>query len=93
MNRSFLSRALFYTGAATIVIYALLPFLWATFSSLRSEGGVFLPGLQSFVGPLTIKNYVAVLQDPRMLSSCINSIIVAAGTVCLSLLLGSLAMH
>jgi trehalose/maltose transport system permease protein len=94
MNRSFLSQALFYIGATTIVVYALFPFVWAGFSSLRSEGGgIFLPGLQSFLGPLTIKNYVTVLKDPRMLSSCINSIIVAVGTVSLSLLLGSLCAY
>jgi len=93
MNRSFLSRSLFYIGAATIVVYALFPFAWAAFSSLRSEDGLFLPGLQSFLGPLTLRNYLTVLQDPRMLSSCINSIIVAAGTVSLSLLLGSLCAY
>jgi len=94
MNRSFLSRALFYLGATTIVVYALFPFVWAGFSSLRSEGGgIYLPGLQSFLGPLSIKNYVIVLKDPRMLSSCINSIMVAVGTVSLSLLLGSLCAY
>jgi trehalose/maltose transport system permease protein len=93
MNRLFLSRVLFFSGVTAIVIYALFPFVWATFSSLRSEGGIFLPGLQSFLGPLTIENYVIVLKDPRMLSSCINSIIVAIGTVGLSLLLGSLCAY
>ena len=94
MNRSFLSRALFYIGATTIVVYALFPFVWAGFSSLRSEGGgIFLPGLQSFLGPLSIKNYVTVLKNPRMFSSCINSILVAVGTVSLSLLHGSLCAY
>jgi trehalose/maltose transport system permease protein len=93
MNRSLLSRALFYVGATAIVAYALFPFAWAAFSSLRSESGLFLPGLQSFAGPLTFKNYVTVLKDPRMLSSCVNSIIVAAGTVSLSLLLGGFCAY
>jgi trehalose/maltose transport system permease protein len=93
MNRPFFSRAFLYLGAGTIVVYALLPFAWAAFSSLRSEDGLFLPGLQSFLGPLTFNNYLTVLQDPRMLSSGINSIIVAVGTVSLSLLLGSLCAY
>src|SRR5260221_7974967 len=93
MQRNPAKEAFFYLGAGTIVVYALFPFAWAAFSSLRSENGLFLPGLQSFLGPLTFKNYLTVLQDPRMLSSGINSIIVAVGTVSLSLLLGSLCAY
>ena len=92
MNQSLLSKVFFYIGVAAIVTYALSPFAWAAFSSLRSEG-LFLPGLQSFLSPLSFENYVTVLKDPRMLSSCINSIIVAVGTVSLSLLLGSLCAY
>ncbi len=92
MNRSLLSRVFLYVGSAAIVVYALCPFAWAAFSSVRSQG-LFLPGLQSFCSPFTLENYITVLRDPRMASSCLNSIIVAAGTVSLSLLLGSLCAY
>jgi trehalose/maltose transport system permease protein len=93
MSRSLLQKVVFYTSAATIVAFTLCPLVFAAFSSLKSGGEPFLPGLTSSLGSLTLENYVTIFKDPRMLAGCINSIVVALGTVILALLLGSLCAY
>lgn len=69
----------------------LFPFLWMVLVSLRNRVDILDPG--NFLAPVTLKNYAAVIRDGNIFDYFKNSIIVAAFTTAISLLLGSFAAY
>lgn len=78
-------RALFGLLVAVIVVYAAFPFAWAIVSSLKSGSALF----DTAILPATLEwdNYAAVFREQPFARNILNSIIVAASVVALSLVL------
>ncbi len=75
-----------YVLAGAIVVYALFPFAWAVVSSLKSGAAIFDAAL--IPDQPTLRNYVAIFAEQPFGRTILNSLIVGAGTVGLSLALG-----
>lgn len=78
--------AALYVLAGAIVVYALFPFAWAVISSLKSGAAIFDAAL--IPDRPTLRNYVAIFAEQPFGRTILNSLIVGAGTVGLSLALG-----
>jgi trehalose/maltose transport system permease protein len=76
---------------AVIVAYTAFPFWWAIASSLK--GGQALFGTELIPRAPTLDNYTALFAEQRFGRSIVNSVIVAASVVALSLALASGAAY
>jgi trehalose/maltose transport system permease protein len=77
-----LHRIAIYTLFAVVALYTLFPFYWMIASSLKSGQAIFDV---TFLPDLKFNNYEAILSDGVFLRSLLNSLIVAASVVALSL--------
>jgi len=84
-------RVLFYLLVAAIIVFNLLPFVWALLSSFRPSSELFSTKL--LPTQLTLAHFQAVFKDARFVAGLINSIIVAGCTVLIALGLGSLCAY
>ena len=89
----YLQRLGFYVLVIVIAFYLLFPFLWAVLTSFRRGGDLFLTPGKFLVAPSTISNYVTVFNNPQFQHAFLLSLIVAVGSVALSLLIGTLAAY
>ena len=78
-------RLAFFAVIALIVVYAVFPFYWAIVSSLRSGQALFSTAL--IPRDPSLDNYVAVFAEQPFARNIVNSLIVAAISVGLSLAL------
>lgn len=90
---SLLFTVLFWTVAAVILFYVLFPFYWAVKTSLTSPGDLPRTALYAFPDRPTFRNYVAVFQGQPFGRNLLNSLVVAVGTVLLSLTFSALAAY
>jgi trehalose/maltose transport system permease protein len=74
-----------YLLVVLIVGYTLFPFFWAVVSSLKSGSAIFDAAL--IPDQPTLQNYLAIFAEQPFGRTIVNSLIVGAGTVALSLLL------
>ena len=74
-----------YLLVVLIVGYTLFPFFWAVVSSLKSGSAIFDAAL--IPDQPTLQNYLAIFAEQPFGRTILNSLIVGAGTVALSLLL------
>jgi trehalose/maltose transport system permease protein len=81
----------FYLLVAAIVLYAVVPFVYAIGTSLKSGSALFDPSL--FPLDVTFDNYVAIFQEQPFHKNLINSIVVSVAVVLLSLFLGVTASY
>jgi trehalose/maltose transport system permease protein len=81
----------FYGAVALIVLYAVFPFYWAIVTSLKSGSDLFkvewVPLHPTFV------NYGTVLREESFLQSVLNSVLIAAATSILALLISILSSY
>ncbi|ULH15432.1 carbohydrate ABC transporter permease [Deinococcus sp. KNUC1210] len=89
----YLQRIGFYVLVILIAFYLLFPFLWAVLTSFRRGGDLFLVPSKFILAPSTISNYVTVFNNPQFQHAFLLSLVVAAGSVALSLLIGTLAAY
>ncbi|WP_333668857.1 carbohydrate ABC transporter permease [Elioraea tepidiphila] len=90
-TRRRLGQAALYTIAAVVLLYTLFPFVWAISTSLKSGSAIFDTAL---IPPdPRWDNYVEVFREQPFGRNILNSVIVAASTVLLSLALGLTAAH
>ena len=89
----YLQRAAFYLLVVFIAFYLLFPFLWAVLTSFRSSGDLGLDPAKFIAAPTTIANYLTVFNNPNFQHAFLLSLIVAVGSVALSLLIGTLAAY
>ncbi|HEX2581222.1 MAG TPA: carbohydrate ABC transporter permease [Dongiaceae bacterium] len=83
MIRRFCMQVVFAVLVAIVTLYAVLPFLWAVISSLKT-------GSALFAGPIipahpAWENYLSVFRQQDFGRSILNSLLVAISTVALSL--------
>jgi trehalose/maltose transport system permease protein len=89
----YLQRTGFYLLVIIIALYLLIPFFWAVLTSFRSSGDLFLPPAQFIAAASTFGNYINVFANPNFQRGLLFSLIVAIGSVVISLLLGSFAAY
>lgn len=89
----YLQRAAFYLLVLVIAFYLLAPFFWAVLTSLRSPGDLFLQPAQFIAAETTFQNYTQVFANPNFQRGLLYSLIVAVGSVLISLLIGSFAAY
>jgi trehalose/maltose transport system permease protein len=74
-----------YLLAMLIVAFALFPFAWAVVSSLKTGAAIFDAAL--IPAEPSLRNYIAIFAEQPFGRTIVNSLIVGAGTVALSLAL------
>ncbi|GAA5435742.1 carbohydrate ABC transporter permease [Deinococcus aquaticus] len=89
----YLQRAAFYLLVIVIGVYLLAPFVWAVLTSLRSPGDLFLAPAQFIAAKTTFNNYTEVFANPNFQRGLVYSLIVAVGSVAISLLLGAFSAY
>ncbi len=85
--------ALFWIAVAIILFYVLFPFYWALKTSFTSSSRLSAEALQWFPTHLTWENYKLVFTTQPFGRNLFNSLVVASGTVILSLLLSLMAAY
>ena len=89
----YLQRFGFYLLVLGVSAYLLFPFFWAVLTSFRKAGDLFLPPAQFLTAPSTLANYAQVFSNPTFQRGLLFSLIVAVGSVAISLLFGSFAAY
>lgn len=87
MNRRYVSRAIFYLVVTTIALMVLFPFLWMLSSSFKTQVDI-ISWPPKFLFTPTLMNYQKVFGEQDFLKYFLNSTIVGAAAVGLSLVLG-----
>lgn len=81
-----LGKGLFALLVALILFYTLFPFYWAVVSSLKTGSALFTADL--WPADPAWENYVLVFSEQPFGRNILNSVVVAAATVALSVFLG-----
>lgn len=89
----YLQRTGFYLLVIVITLYLLVPFFWAVLTSFRKSGDLFLPPAQFIGAASTFGNYVDVFANPNFQKGLLFSLLVAVGSVVISLIFGSFAAY
>ncbi|UBV41490.1 carbohydrate ABC transporter permease [Deinococcus taeanensis] len=89
----YLQRTAFYLLVLVIAAYLLAPFFWAVLTSLRAPGDLFLAPGDFIAAKTTFSNYTQVFSNPNFQRGLLYSVVVAVGSVLISLLLGSFAAY
>lgn len=89
----YLQRFGFYALVVVITFYLLAPFFWAVLTSFRRSNDLGLMPLDFIKAPSTLANYQQVFANASFQKGLLFSLIVAAGSVFISLLLGSFAAY
>ncbi|ADV67372.1 carbohydrate ABC transporter permease [Deinococcus maricopensis] len=88
-----LGQALFWVLIAAVLFYILFPFYWAIKTSLTNSAQLSSQALQWFPNNPTFQNYVDVFRGQPFGRNLLNSLVVAVGTVIISLLLSALSAY
>lgn len=88
-----LQKVLFYTAILVVAFYLLFPFVWAVITSFRHATDLYLPPMQFLTARWTLKNYIEVLGYPSFSRGFLMSLLVATGSVAMSLLIGAFASY
>ena len=89
--RRIVGRAFFYLLVAGIVVYTVFPFYWAIVSSLKEGSALYK--VEFFPRHPAWGNYTAIFQQQNFARNILNSVVVAASVVAVSLLLSVTASY
>lgn len=81
-----------YVGLVAASVFAVLPLLWALSTSFKSKGAVLSDSGWIPAAP-TLENYTKVLFESQVPRYLLNSIVVAAGSVVLTIVLALLGAY
>ena len=84
-------RTLFYLLVAIIILFAVFPFYYAIITSFKSGTAIF--SIDYLPKQISLANYVAVMTQGNFAWNLVNSLIVSAAVVGISLLLGVTAAY
>jgi len=84
-------RVLFYLLVAVIVVYTVFPFYWAIVSSLKEGSALYQ--VEPFPPHPAWGNYTAIFKEQSFGRNILNSVMVAASVVAISLLLSVTASY
>jgi len=88
-----LGQVLFWLIVVVVLFYVLFPFYWAIKTSLTSPVDLSRTALATFPDSITFQNYVDVFRGQPFGRNLLNSLVVAVGTVLISLALASLSAY
>lgn len=88
-----INRMLFYLVVLAGLLYILFPFYWMIVNSLKPSGELYTTPVTYWPVRPTLDNYRAILTDNSFVRSIINSVVVAAGTTILALLISTMAAY
>jgi trehalose/maltose transport system permease protein len=86
-------QVVFWLVVAVILFYVLFPFYWAVKTSLTPPGDLARTALDWFPDRPVLSNYLEVFRIQPFGRNLVNSLMVAAGTVLVSLLLSAPAAY
>ena len=89
--RRLAARIGFYALAGIVVLYTAFPFYWAVVSSLKTGSALFETEL--IPTRPTLENYVALFSEQPFARNIANSLVVAAGSTAISLVLALFAAY
>jgi trehalose/maltose transport system permease protein len=84
-------RGLFYLLVGVIILFAVFPFYYAIITSFKSGTAIF--NVDYLPTQFSLANYVSVLTQGNFARNLVNSLIVSAAVVAISLLLGVTAAY
>jgi trehalose/maltose transport system permease protein len=87
--RQALGRILFWLLIFVIFVYLVFPFYWALNSSFKTEAELQQTPATFFPQDPVLQNYQGVFRNDRFVRGLINSLIVAASTTALCLVVGA----
>src|SRR3954454_25073479 len=90
-TRRVLGSTLFYLLVAVIALYTIFPFYWAVVSSLKASGALYV--VEFVPRDPRWDNYAAVFREQPFGRNIINSVLVSASVVGLSLFLAVTASY
>jgi multiple sugar transport system permease protein len=91
--RGGLSRRMGDLGVAAILIFALFPLAWTAYTSLRPEQDIIAEPTSLIPDAVTLDNYVATWRQTDFPQLMLNSLVVSAMTVAISLTLATFAAY
>jgi trehalose/maltose transport system permease protein len=86
-------QVVFWLVVAIILFYVLFPFYWAVKTSVTPAGDLARTALHWFPDHPTLSNYVEVFRIQPFGRNLVNSLVVAVGTVLVSLVLSAPAAY
>jgi trehalose/maltose transport system permease protein len=89
--RRVVGRTIFYLLVAAIVVYTVFPFYWAIVSSLKEGSALY--EVEAFPANPQWGNYAAIFLEQPFGRNILNSVVVAAAVVALSLVLSVTASY
>jgi len=88
-----LSRALGGLLLLLLILWTLAPLFWMVVTSLKQQSEIFGPGAGLWPSHPTLENYAVLFRETNFLTYFKNSLIVAAATTFLSLVIASLGAY
>ena len=94
MLKKIISKSLIHTGLIIVSLLSIFPFLWLASTSFKGTNEDIFAYPPTFIPQdFTILNYIEVWHKVNFISYFVNSMVVAAITVLLNLILSSLAAY
>ena len=93
MSTSQLSRRLGDLGVAALLVFALFPIAWTAYTSVRPEQDIITDPTSLVPAAVTLDNYVATWRQTDFPQLMLNSLVVSAMTVVISLSLATFAAY
>jgi multiple sugar transport system permease protein len=93
LSTSQLSRRIGDLGVAALLVFALFPIAWTAYTSLRSEQDIITDPTSLVPAAFTLDNYVATWRQTDFPQLMLNSLVVSAMTVVISLSLATFAAY
>lgn len=86
-------RILFYAFVIGFVVFCLGPFIWTLITSLKGPGTLYNSPIEYLPNPPELVNYAQVLGQRRFTQSLVNSLIVSASAMLISLAVGAFCAY
>ena len=93
MSTSQLSRRIGDVGVAALLVFALFPIAWTAYTSVRPEQDIITDPTSLVPAAVTLDNYVATWRQTDFPQLMLNSLVVSAMTVVISLSLATFAAY
>ncbi len=86
-------RIVFYVFVIGFVFFCLAPFIWTLITSLKGPTTLYNSPIQYLPSPPDLSNYTQILGQRRFTQSLVNSLIVAASAMLISLSIGAFCAY
>jgi len=84
---------LVHGSGLVLVLFSVLPLLWGVSTALKEEADVYAFPPSWVPSPMTFENFIGVFQNPDLIRSFFNTLIVASATTVVALVVGVLGAY